>query len=209
MVNAIDRLLSLAGPPLGSALKAHPRAAEPLVGELIQLILARVNGFYAFESSLHVFPVSDADRVQTVDTWNSPGLWRDRYQGMSDGLLFFAEDAFGVQFALRHDGIFTFDPETGEASRVAESLADWAAKIVEEFEFLTGYTVAHQWQETYGSLRPGQRLVPKRPFVLGGEYAVENLFSMEAVKSMQYRADLAVQIRDLPDGASITFTIVE
>jgi hypothetical protein len=65
------------------------------------------------------------------------------------------------------------------------------------------------WQAANGVLTVGERLVPKRPFTLGGEYNLANLVAMEAVKGMRFRGDLAVQIRDLPDGASITFKIVD
>jgi hypothetical protein len=45
--------------------------------------------------------------------------------------------------------------------------------------------------------------------VLGGEFAADNLCPLEAAKGMRFRAELATQIRDLPEGASVTFKIVE
>ena len=90
---------------------------------------------------------------------------------MAEGLLFFAEDAFGGQFALRDEHVVTFDPETGEAQALASSIEDWADQLLADFEFLTGQPLAHDWQARNGALPPGERLVPKVPFVLGGEYA--------------------------------------
>jgi len=42
--------------------------------------------------------------------------------------------------------------------------------------------------------------------VLGGEFEVENLFAMPASDAMSYRGVIAAQIRDLPDGATVTLT---
>ena len=51
--------------------------------------------------------------------------------------------------------------------------------------------------------------MPKKPFVLGGEYRIENLYLLNAVKAMHLRANLAVQIKNLPDGTSLTWNITE
>jgi hypothetical protein len=48
-------------------------------------------------------------------------------------------------------------------------------------------------------------LVPKIPFVLGGEFGVDNVFALEATKGMRLRGELAVQIRDLPNGTKISY----
>ena len=50
--------------------------------------------------------------------------------------------------------------------------------------------------------------MPKMPFVTGGEYAIQNLAAIEASRGMRFRGDLAVQIRDLPDGAQIRYSVV-
>ena len=59
-----------------------------------------------------------------------------------------------------------------------------------------------------GPLLEGLRLIPKTPFILGGEYNVENLFAFDAVKGMRYRADIWKQIRNLPDGASVQLKVI-
>lgn len=76
-------------------------------------------------------------------------------------------------------------------------------------ELLTGYPVAHEWQARHGALVEGQRLVPRLPFVTGGAFEIDNLCSAHAVEGMRARGSLAVQIRDLPDGAKIRYRIVE
>lgn len=55
----------------------------------------------------------------------------------------------------------------------------------------------------------GSRLLPKQLFVLGGSFDVDNLYALDAVKGMQLRAEIARQIRDLPDGTSVTLRLTD
>jgi hypothetical protein len=122
--------------------------------------------------------------------------------------FFFAEDIFGGQFGIGEDGIYSFDPETGAREKISPDLEGWADCIVTDYEYLTGQPIANKWQTVNGIIPLGFRLVPKIPFVCGGEYAVENLYSLEAVKGMKSRGNLARQIRDVPDGGKIEFKVI-
>jgi hypothetical protein len=180
-------------------------ATESLGRELADLLAVR-NGFYAFESALHVFPVDSLNSDGSIGAWNRPETWREAYGGMADGFTFFAEDVFGGQFCLREDSIFAFDPETGDSTEMAASLDSWAKLILDEYQILTGQPLAHDWQARFGRLPAGHRLMPKVPFVLGGQFEVENVFALEATRGMRLRGELAVQIRDLPDGTEVDFS---
>ena len=172
-------------------------------------MLRRRNGFYAFEGALHVF----ADRVATGETglerWNSRTLWRDQYADLTNGHFFFAEDIFGGQFSLWERGVCTWDPETGESELLADDVQEWAVAIVDDYEMLTGQPLAHAWQQANGPLALGDRLLPVRPFVLGGEFDVGNLRAVEAVSGMRIRGDVARQLRALPEGANVQLKYVE
>jgi hypothetical protein len=172
-------------------------------------LLQLANWFYAFESALHVFADAGAAPELGLIEWNDRSLWISGYSGMADGALFFAEDIFGIQFCLRGGVVSTFDPETGAFDTMASSIEDWAHNILGDPGLLTGHSLAHQWQAAHGALKPGRRLIPKRPFVMGGEYAIDNLYEADAVKGMLYRGSVAVQIRDLPDGTPITLKLVD
>jgi hypothetical protein len=99
----LRELLRIAGPAVGAA-----AADDPLPGRLNELLQSR-NGFYAFESALHVLPRLERPDPATMDfgRWNDGALWRGEYGGLADGLTFFAEDLFGGQFALRGDEVVT------------------------------------------------------------------------------------------------------
>lgn len=205
-MSSLQRLAQLGHSPVGTqrldlsqlANAFGPRRAEQL-GHLLDL----QNGFYAFESALHV--LSGAGLLD----WNREDLWRSAYEGMADGAVFFAEDVFGTQFCLREDIVATFDPETGAFETMASSLEHWAQLILDDHAYWTGHPLAHDWQAAHGPLPVGSRLLPVTPFVLGGEYTLENLRAIVATEGMRYRASIAHQIRDLPDGAQIELRVVD
>jgi hypothetical protein len=210
-----DGLTTLVSLGSGALLDASPtpgkqcvEMAGPLLQELVSLLQWK-NGFYAFESALHVFPAGRSGTGIDLDRWNSGDLWRYAYGDLAAGCLFFAEDVFGGQFCIYGGEICTFDPETGDRQGIASSLEEWSSAVLADDEFLTGYPFARDWQAAHGRLPSGNRLVPKQPFVLQGEYALSNLYPMDAVTGMQLRGELAVQIRDLPDGARIRYDAVD
>jgi hypothetical protein len=210
--------------------------AGSLADELVELLQER-NGFYAFEHALHVLPSNcvnskvelgtEVDQVQTgrlllsqddqgrpvgrpmdLERWNMEMLWRSEFGTATEELLFFAEDVFGEQFALSRGKVWRFNPESGERNEFAPDLDEWAKKILADYSYETGYELAHNWQQQHGQLIEGQRLIPKIPFIIGGNYEADNLFALDAVKGMRYRADICKQIRDLPDGAPIQLKVL-
>lgn len=207
-MTAVDELLALAGPEPGAGLVELPSQESEVEVDLAAM-LSRVNGVYAFESALHVLPSDDSADEIGLRRWNREDLWREQYGPLAVGHLFFAEDAFGVQFSIRDGHVFTFDPETGTAEPMASGLEEWADLLLRDHESLTGFPLMHEWQRRHGRLPPGKRLIPKQPFVLGGEYAIENLYSLDSVEAMRFRAEIARQIEDLPEGAAVTLGVVE
>ncbi len=181
--------------------------AGSLADELLSMLRER-NGFYALESALHVFPSHSSQQEMGLEKWNDSALWRNDYKGMADDCLFFAEDVFGGQFCIKDNKVYTFDPETGALDYLADDIEGWAKAIVSDYAVLTGYPLAHQWQEQHGQLPAKKRLLPKIPFVAGGEFALDNLYLADSVDGMKFRADIANQIKELPDGAQIKFSVV-
>ena len=212
MSGSIEKLVRVATPSLAPGpvmLSVRPGSGDSrLVTDWLTLLEAR-NGFYCFESALHVFPSRTNGRHLGLDEWNSPELWRKEYAGLDRGVFFVAEDIFGCQFGLVEDYICTFDPETGQFEQLCRSVAEWSELILDDFNLHTGYPLAHEWQSRFGALATGKRLAPKTPFVLGGEFAIENLFACEAVAGMKARGNLARQLVNVPDGTAIEYSIVD
>ena len=205
----IDKLLEISGPSLTS--KGLPLAAQAfgIPAHSLNALLQRRNGFYSFESALHVFPADRTDLELGLSEWNSRELWISRYGDLADNCFFFAEDIFGGQFCFYDNQVYSFDPETGDKEYLASDLEDWAQLILSDYDYLTGYSLGHGWQERNGQLKQGMRLIPKVPFVAGGEFSTENLYAIGCVQGMQLRGSWARQVHNLPDGAQIEIKIVE
>jgi hypothetical protein len=205
----IEELVSISSGPLAPEPDGPSRSLEAygLGQELFQMLQLR-NGFYAFESALHVFPLT-SDPAAGLEAWNSASLWRDAYQDLAEGLLFFAEDILQDQFclSLKQSGVFRFESETGRTNFLSDSLEGWADRILSDHRVETGWPLAHEWQAARGPLPAGQRLMPKIPFFMGGEYKIENLWAGSPLEGMRLKGDLAVQTRDLPNGAKVKLNL--
>jgi hypothetical protein len=94
----VEKLLSISGEALSAEEPASLRG-DGGDGRLIADLLWRRNGFYAFESALHVFGAGGGQvQGRSLEEWNDVGLWKDAYGGLMTDGLFFAEDVFGGQF---------------------------------------------------------------------------------------------------------------
>lgn len=203
MATALDKLLSISSASLSqSSVDEVPEALRQWNTDDLRALASRRNGFYAFESALHVLPWSARSAID-VARWNEPGLWKAEYDGRADPYLFFAENILGYQFALSIDGIVSFDPETASVTKVAASLEEWAQVILDDHRWQTAWPLAHDWQAEHGILPEGMHLIPVIPFILGGDFGVENLMAMDAIEAMRLRADFWRQTRDLPEGTQI------
>lgn len=203
--SALQQLLAISTPALSTArVESDPGGSAELAS-----MLARRNGFYAFESALHVRASTMTVNEHGLDEWNRPDLWRDAYPGLGDEWFFFGEDALGGQFALGSGGVSMFDPESGEVEPLAPSIELWAERILDDHEVLTAWPLAHDWQARNGPLRRGRRLVPKTPFMLGGAFDVANLYDAEVTESLRNRGEIASQMAGLPDGAAIQLRVIE
>jgi hypothetical protein len=209
---SLDKLLSIStDSPL--RFSSETAAGTPVLNVMLWRELAeflrRRNGFYAFESALHVFPLQSAGNVYGLDGWNAPDTWVGCYEDLANGCFFFAEDIFGNQFCIKGNDICSFDAETGATKALASNLEGWAAAILSDYQFLTGHKLAHEWQVRNGRIQDNKRLVPKIPFVGGGAYVVDNLYAGDTITSLRYRGEFAVQIRDVPDGGKIRLRLVD
>jgi len=58
-----------------------------------------------------------------------------------------------------------------------------------------------------GPMPPGYRLAPKFLFVAGGLYELDNIYICSSHELMKAGANIALQIRDVPDGGNIELVI--
>lgn len=211
MDSYLIRLLSISSQPISSS-QPFFGPETSLLGDLsseIREILSEKNGFYAFESALHFFPALEKESENCIDLnrWNNYNLWKYEYGSLIDNIFFFAEDLFGGQFCVKNERIYSFDPETGELDEISNNFSDFARIILDDYDFMTGFSLAHDWQLKHGKIPTGKRLIPKQFFVLGGEFVLDNLYLSDAVQGMKSRAILASKIHGLADDTEVKIRV--
>jgi len=128
----LQKLLSTGSEALAAPPELMPAFLNtwPLGPEVFAM-LEQKNGFYTFESALHVFPILP-DHASGLEGWNAEDLWRGEYKDLANGLLIFAEDVFQDQFCLSAKGVVSFIAETGNTESFADSLEQWADLILSD-----------------------------------------------------------------------------
>ncbi len=212
MTTSIAKLAALSGGPLGpDTSKVETKTSSsfgPNIPAYLDDLLGHCNGFYCFFSALHVFPLGVSTVSYDVGTWNSVALWRTEFLNLIPPKLFcFAEDIFGGQFCFFEDKIVFFDPEVATITPIASNLEEWAAIVLADPDTYSGFPFAEEWQKVFGVLPNRSRLVPKIPFVCGGEYSINNFAVMESSLGMRSRANVALQLLDCADGTKVGFDI--
>jgi hypothetical protein len=198
MTPALGKLIEIGGAPFVRGSKPVGDAVSRVgdIGASIAEVLARKNGFFCFESALRFFPSSTAESSLGISEWNSVDLWKGDYRSVADNIYCFAEEIFGRQFVVHDRKIAVFESETGSLEVVASSLEEWASKVLLDYNQMTGHPLAHEWQSIHGPLHPRHRLMAKRPFVLGGEYSIQNFVALDSVRIMKSLGNLAFQFHD-------------
>ena len=85
---------------------------------------------------------------------------------------------------------------------LADSLGEWFENLVEDYDYLTGYSLAAEWKKKNGDIPMGARLIPKQLFVLGGEFEYSNLMLIGDVRGMRSRGFFESAFTAVQNGAN-------
>lgn len=158
------------------------------------------DGFY-FNYSLHLYGCSENYPFHDLKKRNE--LVHHLFiEFISSDDVCFGEDLFGNQFIFYPDGVGMLTIETGEIEFIAKDFTGWLRELEEETDYYSGESLMLKWVKD-NEIEPYERLTPKIPFVLGGEFNIENLYKTNCKIILEFNAYLAKQIRDLPDGETI------
>lgn len=120
----------------------------------------------------------------------------------------FGLDTFGDIFLLLGEGVARLSTETSAVDEFWPSIEAWLSELKDDPDTMVGRGFLLNWQSQNGDLKNGHRLAPKMPFIFGGSYDLENIVSLPIQEILGFRAHIARQIRDLPDGSRIMFDTV-
>jgi len=164
----------------------------------LQLVKGYTNGGYFFNSALHLygFYTENNHDIKYVNR-----LLLHEYESNFEGLYSFGEDIFGNQFCFSAKGVFFFNIETGEKEFLCLTFEEWLCMLENETDYFTGQIFSNI------IINHKLRLCPKIPFVTGGEYKRENLYSLDFPDYIFTNANIARQIYNFPDGTDVTINI--
>lgn len=185
-MNSIQKLLNISSEALSDDLNIYK--------ELDEFLLIK-NGFYAFEGAFHLFSSKEIEYINNFLAEKT--IYKTR------GRLYFAEDLFGNLFYLEDNNILFLNLETNESEFIAYGVQQWAEALLKDYNYLTGYSLAHSWQTINREVLTHERLKPKKSFIFGGEYSVINLMIVERLENLKFHSDLVKQIQNIKDGEKV------
>jgi hypothetical protein len=168
--------------------------------DLVQ-VLSDTNGFILHEGALHVRGASLTPEWHSLRAaWRGPRAFHILYGGVRSSDIPFAQDQVGDQFLIREGSVFQLSAETGEIERLADSLQAFFTHVSSDVEGFLNVGLSRRMQ-------PGQLLHAFPPFCMsGGDTSLKPLPASEVIL---FHADLARQIRDVPNGGKVEFKITD
>lgn len=167
-------------------------------------LLQKRNGGYFYGSALHIFGACQEPSFHGLTPWNAPDAWRGPYGVAVEGLVFFAEDAFGDQFGLDDTGkVFVLRAEQGIVEELADDFDQWLLMAVEAPDELLARATFTAWVKTHGHLPHGSQLQAYPPYIFAEDPDAVALEAVDALDNMVFHAALAQTIANLAPGARV------
>lgn len=114
------------------------------------------------------------------------------------------QDIFGNQFVGTDAKYYFLNIETAELDYMADNIKQLINAIYENVEYYSGHVLTSDLSENQiVQLASGFRLCPRKPFVIGGDFTIQNLYLLNTMKCLDYNFDIASQILNIPDGKEV------
>jgi hypothetical protein len=162
--------------------------------------IKKYNGGFFFDKSLLIYGYTSRQEIYSLDKINEK--INLEYGIISANDFFFACDIFGNQFCFDYatGKVYFFDIEIGSREIIANNFIEWIQVIESKTDYYTGQSFIIKWEEIMFPLNYDERLTPKMPFILEGEYHLNNVRVEKLGKILEFNSNIAKQIFDLPDG---------
>jgi hypothetical protein len=162
-------------------------------------ILSDTNGFILHEGAVHVRGACLTPEWHSLRAaWQGPKAFHSLYDDVRPSDIPFAQDQVGDQFLIRDGSVLRLSAETGEIERLADSIQDFFSRASSNIEGFLNVGLGYKMQ-------PGQLFCAFPPFCVQQSGLAVNLTPQSASDVILFHADLARQIRDIPDGGRIEF----
>jgi hypothetical protein len=173
--------------------------------DYLEFISSIGNGGFFFGQSLQFYSLISEKSFRSIISVNE--LLTQEFDFLFKGLYSFAQDVFGNQFVFNDEGqISLFNIESGSCDIVAQNFKESLSILINDIDYYAGITYEKMWKGEY-ELALDQRIQPKIPFVIGGEYKLDNFYVNNYPAYLSYNADIAKQIYNLKDGEKVKLRI--
>lgn len=164
------------------------------------------NGGFFFGQSLQVYDLGENKNFNNILSVNTTLV--ENFGDIFKDLFAFAQDIFGNQFVYdqKRDAFAFFCAESGERQSMGNTFSEWLDVFVADRDYYTGQSYEQQWKLQH-DLPFDHRIMPKIPFIIGGDFEVSNFYTSAYPKYHSFNADFAKQIINLPDGQKIKLVI--
>jgi hypothetical protein len=187
---------------------------EAILGDVPRSLagmLRQINGFVQFHGGLHVRGACSAPDWHSLRAaWRGPDALHRAYNSMESSDVPFAEDCVGDQYFLRDEKVWKLSAETDEAEALNETLGAFLNRVQHDpIEQLEMQPLQQFIEHEQHGLAPGELLAAHPPFCAKQSEAGVSLSAIPALERRRFLAELAAQIRELPEGAPINFKLVD
>jgi hypothetical protein len=173
--------------------------------DYLEFISSIGNGGFFFGQSLQFYSLIREKSFRSIISVNE--LLTQEFDFLFKGLYSFAQDVFGNQFVFNDEGqISLFNIESRSCDIVAQNFKESLSILINDIDYYAGITYGKMWKGEY-ELSLDQRIQPKIPFVIGGEYKLDNFYVNNYPAYLSYNADIAKQIYNLKDGEKVKLRI--
>lgn len=137
------------------------------------------------------------------ESWGWVGIDPVQVVGENDFGNLMIEDSQGKYWRLCPEDVYceivaSSREELNQLSADQEFLEDWHMQ-----------TLVEQAKENLGTLSEGYKYSLVTPGALGGEYAISNIKAAPLIEIVRFSGQVALQIKDMPDGAQIELKVVD
>ena len=167
-----------------------------------------VNGCIAYGGGLHIRGASrKPDWHSLRQAWFGEGCLSQTYAEVSDDDVPFAQDYLGDQFLLRSGSVLRLRAETGEVEDLAVDWREFLWAAAANPSDVLSLQLLQRFRGEGKSLPPGQLLSVYPPLCTKEAAGGVSLKAIPVCERIRFLADLAAQIRDLPDGSKVRMIV--
>ena len=178
--------------------------------KVLATLLEEHNGFIQYNGGLHVRGACKAPAWHSLrDAWLGPNAFHRLYPDVRPDDVPFGEDCMGDQFLLRGSEVWRLYAETGEVESLEWTFEEFFENVEDDPGEHLGLHPLLKFQREGGKLQPGELLAAWPPFCVEESEAGISLKAIPSEERHRFLADLAKQIRELPDGAKLEISGTE